>query len=276
MAWKALSAAVLVEVTWWCCHALWTCHHLGLPPPARALRVPRSHGLRLSLAFPSKEDGEACCCADFLPAILDMMRPEALFPPIKMKLKVAVSCGDDLILRNVAGCQGRDVDSSCFRGRTFDQHRRYKIAICFSTKAGFFSMNLSLAPFCTGIKLPLLPLSVWKYGPHGNPMKTFRKSEKPVLSASWQRYTASGCYQKVARSIGRRVFSFVYPHHEITLRLLLKAFWIFFPSGKQHRCTEVTSYLRMTGFERLLVVSKKLLTFPNSNKQHTDWGVICS
>lgn len=205
------------------------------------------------------------------------MRREALFPPIKMKLKVAVSCGDDLILRNVAGCQGRDVDSSCFRGRAFDQHRRSKITICFSMKAGVFSMNQSLAPFCTGIKLPPLPLSVWKYASHGNPMKTFRKSEKPVLSASWQRYTACGCYQKVARSIGQRIFSFAYPHHEITLPSLLKAFWIFFPSSKQHRCTVVTSYLSMTGFDRiLLVVSKELLTFPNSNKQHTDWGVICS
>lgn len=81
----------------------------------------------------------------------------------------------------------------------------------------------------------------------------------------------------MARSIGQRIFSSADPHHEITLHLLLKVLQIFLPPGKKHRCTKGTSYLRMAGFDRIpLVVSKELPTFPNSNKEHTNRGVIFS
>lgn len=228
----------------------------GAAPPACSLWVTRSRGIPTSLAFFPKEDGEAHCCTEFLLAIPDISQQEAQFPPIEMKLKVAMSCGNELILHNISGCLGRDVDSSCFRGGTLDSRRRSKIDICFSVKAGFFAINQSPAPFCTSIKMPLLPLSVWKYASHGNPMKTFRKSEKPVLSASWQRYTAPGCYQIVVRSIRQRIFSFAYPDNETMLCVGLNALWIFFLSGAQHRCTKVTSYLGMSSFDRILPVPR--------------------
>lgn len=194
-----------------------------------------------------------------------------------MKLKVARSCGNELVLCLVVGCRGRDVDSSCFRGETLGSRRRSKLDICFSPKADFFPLIKVLPCSAPVLNCLLSPLSVWKYTPCGNPSKTFRKPEKPVLSASWQRYTTSGHYQKVDRSIGQRIFSSADPHHEITLHLLLKVLWIFLPPGKKHRCTKVTSHLRMAGFYRIpLVVSKELPTFSNSNKQRTNWGVIFS
>lgn len=54
--------------------------------------------------FLLKENGEPHCSTDFLRDILDITWQETPFDPIKMKLKVAMSCGNDLVLWLVAGC----------------------------------------------------------------------------------------------------------------------------------------------------------------------------
>lgn len=138
----------------------WGCHLLS----------PMQTWTYLLPCFRPGEDSVAQCWVGFL---LDIMQQEAPFCPLKMKLEAAMSCVNDLIVCNVADGQGRDTGSSCFRDGTLDFRRRRNIDV-----------NQSPASFCTSIKLPHLPLSVWNYAPHGNPIKTFRNSEEPVWSAS--------------------------------------------------------------------------------------------